>query len=104
MVDIDLQVVAGILVGNPVALGDGVDVNDKPFLSEFPYLAAPDSGFDSDPSDRFEPPHAPVPPGGGPEPEGELRARSGRSAAWAALRPHSADAPHEPLKGRRSEI
>ena len=65
VVDIDLQVVAGILVGNPVALGDGVDVNDKPFLSEFPYLAAPDSGFDSNPSDRFEPPHDPVPPGGG---------------------------------------
>ena len=64
VVDIDLQVVAGILVGNPVALGDGVDKNDKPFLSQFPYLAAPDSGFDSNPSDRFEPGHAPVPPGG----------------------------------------
>jgi len=65
VVDIELQVVAGILVGNPVPLGDGVDKNDKPFLSEFPYLAAPDSGLDSNPSDRFEPPHAPVPPGGG---------------------------------------
>jgi uncharacterized protein DUF4331 len=65
VVDIELQVVAGFLVGNEVALGDGVDKNDKPFLSEFPYLAAPDSGFDSNPSDRFEPPHAPVPPGGG---------------------------------------
>ncbi len=65
VVDIDLQVVAGILVGNPVALGDGVDKNDKPFPSKFPYLAAPDSGFDSNPSDRFEPPHDPVPPGGG---------------------------------------
>jgi hypothetical protein len=64
VVDIELQVVAGILVGNPVPLGDGVDKNDKPFLAQFPYLAAPDSGFDSNPSDRFEPPHAPVPPGG----------------------------------------
>ena len=64
VVDIELQVVAGILVGNPVALGDGVDQNDKPFLDEFPYLAAPDSGFDSNPSQRIEPPHAPVPPGG----------------------------------------
>ncbi|HXE99930.1 MAG TPA: DUF4331 domain-containing protein [Solirubrobacterales bacterium] len=64
VVDIELQVVAGILVDNPVPLGDGVDRNDKHFLSEFPYLAAPDSGFDSDPSDRFEPHHAPVPPGG----------------------------------------
>jgi hypothetical protein len=65
VVDIELQVIAGFLVGNQVALGDGVDKNDKPFLSEFPYLAAPDSGFDSNPSDRFEPPHGPVPPGGG---------------------------------------
>ena len=41
VVDIELQVVAGILVGNPVPLGDGVDRNDKKFLSQFPYLAAP---------------------------------------------------------------
>ena len=40
MVDIELQVVAGSLKDNPVALGDGVDKNDKTFLSEFPYLAA----------------------------------------------------------------
>lgn len=64
VVDIDLQVVAGILVGNEVPLGDGVDQNDKPFLSRFPYLAAPDSGFESNPSQRVEPPHQPVPPGG----------------------------------------
>jgi hypothetical protein len=31
----------------------------------FPYLAAPTSGFDSDPSDRFEPAHEPTPAGGG---------------------------------------
>jgi len=64
VVDIDLQVVAGYLKGNKVPLGDGVDQNDKPFLSTFPYLAAPTSGFDSAPSDRFEPPHPPVPAGG----------------------------------------
>jgi hypothetical protein len=64
VVDISLQVVAGFLVGNEVPLGDGVDVNDKEFLSEFPYLAGPDSGFESDPSNRIEPGHAPVPPGG----------------------------------------
>jgi len=64
VVDIELQVIAGYLVGNQVPLGDGVDRNDKPFLSQFPYLAAPTSGFDSDPSNRVEPPHAPVPPGG----------------------------------------
>jgi hypothetical protein len=60
--DIDLRVVAGALADpaklgaacnapakcpNPIPLGDGVDQNDKPFLAQFPYLAAPDSGFDS---------------------------------------------------------
>jgi hypothetical protein len=64
VVDIDLQVVAGFLVGNQVPLGDGVDRNDKQFLSHFPYLAAPDSGFDSNPSQRIEPAHQPTPPGG----------------------------------------
>ncbi len=64
VVDIELQVIAGYLVGNKVPLGDGVDKNDKKFLSKFPYLAAPDSGFDSNPSQRFEPAHPPTPPGG----------------------------------------
>ena len=64
VVDIELQVVAGFLVGNQVPLGDGVDRNDKPFLSKFPYLAGPTSGFDSKPSRRIEPAHPPTPPGG----------------------------------------
>jgi hypothetical protein len=64
VVDIELQVVAGFLKGNKVPLGDGVDRNDKPFLSSFPYLAPPTSGFDSAPSNRVEPQHAPVPAGG----------------------------------------
>ena len=64
VVDIELQVVAGILKNNPVPLGDGVDQNDKPFLTVFPYLAGPDSGFDSRPSTRVEPGHPPVPAGG----------------------------------------
>jgi hypothetical protein len=64
VVDIELQVVAGFLVGNEVPLGDGVDRNDKEFLDSFPYLAPPDSGFDSNPSDRIEPAHEPVPAGG----------------------------------------
>ncbi len=64
VVDIELQVVAGFLKGNKVPLGDGVDRNDKSFLPVFPYLAAPDSGFDSRPSTRVEPSHAPVGPGG----------------------------------------
>jgi len=64
VVDIDLQVVAGFLKGNEVPLGDGVDQNDKPFLSTFPYLAAPDSGFEANVGQRFEPAHEPVPAGG----------------------------------------
>jgi hypothetical protein len=65
VVDIELQVVAGFLKGNKVPLGDGVDRNDKPFLPVFPYLPGPASGFDSNPSDRFEPAHDPTPAGGG---------------------------------------
>jgi hypothetical protein len=64
VVDIDLQVIAGFLKANRVPLGDGVDRNDKPFLSAFPYLAPPTSGFDSNPTNRFEPAHPPVPAGG----------------------------------------
>ena len=63
VVDIAIQVVAGELADpdvlgadackapakcpNPTDLGDNVPVNDKPFLSTFPYLAEPTSGFDS---------------------------------------------------------
>ncbi len=68
IVDIELQVVAGFLTGNEVPLGDGVDQNDKPFLSTFPYMAEPTGGFESNPSDRTEPVHEPVPAGGGPNP------------------------------------
>jgi hypothetical protein len=64
VVDIELQVVAGFLKDNKVPLGDGVDQNDKPFLPTFPYLAAPHDGFNSAPSVRVEPGHAPVPAGG----------------------------------------
>jgi Domain of unknown function (DUF4331) len=51
-VDIYLRVAGGFLVpadqgGKQLPLGDGVDANDKAFLSSFPYAAAPDSGFDS---------------------------------------------------------
>ena len=63
VVDIDLRVVAGALADpkvlgsdacqapakcpNPIPLGDGVDVNDKPFANSFPYLPKTDSGLDS---------------------------------------------------------
>ena len=47
VVDIDLRVVAGILKGNTIKLGDGVDQNDKPFLDHFPYVGPTESGFKS---------------------------------------------------------
>jgi hypothetical protein len=59
IVDIQVRLIAGFLRGNKVPLGDGVAQNDKPFLTEFPYLAEPDSGFDSQPSRRIEPPTPP---------------------------------------------
>jgi hypothetical protein len=65
VVDIELRVIAGALLpadqgGKQIPLGDGVDVNDKPFRDAFPYVALPDSGFDSK-LKRVEPAHAPVP-------------------------------------------
>src|SRR4051794_31694312 len=59
--DISLRVVAGVLKGNNVPLGDGVDANDKPFLSSFPYLAEPTSGFDSQIPKPITPAHPPTP-------------------------------------------
>jgi hypothetical protein len=58
--DESLRVVAGVLKGNNVPLGDGVDQNDVPFLDSFPYVAPPHSGFDSQ-LKRTEPAHAPTP-------------------------------------------
>lgn len=59
VVDISIQAVAGAayplfhpeFTPDPLAtqLGDGVDANDKPFRTSFPYLALPTSGFDSIP-------------------------------------------------------
>jgi hypothetical protein len=65
VVDIELRVIAGALLtpeqgGKQIPLGDGVDVNDKPFRSTFPYVALPDSAFNSK-LKRVEPAHAPVP-------------------------------------------
>ena len=64
VVDIDLQVVAGILVGNAVPLGDGVDEDSVGFDAQFPHLADPESGFDSNPGQFIQPAHPPVPAGG----------------------------------------
>jgi hypothetical protein len=65
VVDIELRVIGGFLLpanqgGKKLPLGDGVDRNDRPFLSSFPYVAPPTAGFDSDPK-RNEPAHAPTP-------------------------------------------
>jgi len=54
VVDISLRVVAGVLVEGfnkspNNALTDGVDANDKPFLSTFPYAPLPHQGFESRP-------------------------------------------------------
>src|SRR3954452_1928856 len=58
--DIELRVIGGYLLGKKLPLGDGVDQNDKAFLSSFPYVAPPTSGLDSGPK-RFEPGHAATP-------------------------------------------
>ena len=60
--DIEERAVAGVLAapfglpapngGNAALaglLGDGVNANDVPFLTAFPYVATPGSGFDSVP-------------------------------------------------------
>ena len=57
--------IAGFLLpadqgGKKVPLGDGVDQNDVPFLTSFPYVAPPHSGFDSQ-LKRTEPQHDPTP-------------------------------------------
>ena len=63
--DIELRVIGGALLkpedgGKQLPLGDGVDRNDKPFRSTFPYVATPRDGF-SGIVKRTEPAHAPVP-------------------------------------------
>ncbi len=59
VVDSELRVVGGYLIGKKLPLGDGVDQNDVPFLSTFPYVAPLQSGFDSK-LKRTEPAHAPT--------------------------------------------
>jgi Domain of unknown function (DUF4331) len=63
--DIELRVIAGALLpadqgGKHIPLGDGVDRNDKPFRTTFPYVALPTDGF-SGVVKRTEPSHSPVP-------------------------------------------
>jgi hypothetical protein len=49
VVDIELQVLEGELLGNPNDLGDGVDKNDVGFESSFPFVALPHAGSEADP-------------------------------------------------------
>jgi len=44
VVDIALRVMEGELLGTKTGLGDGVDSNDVPFETTFPYVALPHSG------------------------------------------------------------
>jgi hypothetical protein len=65
VVDIELRVIAGALLpadqgGKQIPLGDGVDQNDKPLRSQFPYVALANDGFGSQ-LKRIEPQHAAVP-------------------------------------------
>jgi hypothetical protein len=49
VIDISLQVVEGVLLGQDTGLSDGVDTNDHPFLATFPYQALPFSGSSGSP-------------------------------------------------------
>jgi Domain of unknown function (DUF4331) len=62
VIDIELRVIAGALLSpaKNIPLGDGVDQNDKPFRSQFPYVGLANDGFNSQ-LKRTEPQHAPVP-------------------------------------------
>jgi Domain of unknown function (DUF4331) len=60
VLDIELRVIGGYLIGKKLPLGDGVDRNDVPFASSFPYVASPHAGFDSE-LKRGEPTHDPTP-------------------------------------------
>jgi hypothetical protein len=46
VVDIELQVVAGELIGSPNDVSDNVQRNDRPFMAAFPYLALAHQGFE----------------------------------------------------------
>jgi hypothetical protein len=45
VIDISERAVGGVLIGHSLPLGDGVDSNDVPYMTSFPYEADPFSGF-----------------------------------------------------------
>jgi hypothetical protein len=59
VVDIELRVIGGYLIGKKLPLGDGVDGNDVSYLGTFPYVAPLQSGLDSK-LKRDEPKHDPT--------------------------------------------
>jgi len=44
VLDVAVQAMIGVLTGVRTTLGDGVDANDVPFRSTFPYVGVPHSG------------------------------------------------------------
>ena len=47
VIDISERAVGGALIGHSLPLGDGVDANDVPLMTTFPYQADPFSGYDN---------------------------------------------------------
>jgi hypothetical protein len=47
VIDIAERAVGGALIGHSLPLGDGVNSNDVPYMTTFPYQADPFSGFDN---------------------------------------------------------
>src|SRR5690242_9853675 len=86
VVDIELRVVAGVLVnGFDVApnnqLGDGIDANDMPFLPYFPYVALPQNPRDHEHHEAQEGAHARR--GDGADPDGAQESGATQVAAGA---------------------
>ena len=113
--DIELRVIAGALLapeagGKQIPLGDGVDRNEKPFRTSFPYVALPDSGFDAK-FGRIEPAHAPVPQPPAPDVQGagchhrpRVRHRPRRPQLTGAARPRPRAVARPVLTGTSADI
>ena len=108
VVDIELRVIAGALLpadqgGKQIPLGDGVDQNDKPFRSTFPYVALPDGGLRLE-AEADEPAHA-----AGAPAAGLIAGTPGPSPPWRRPRPlgrrlHMTATSHPPLRSSRCSL
>jgi hypothetical protein len=47
VIDIAERAVGGVLIGHSLPLGDGVNANDVPYMTTFPYQADPFSGYEN---------------------------------------------------------